>query len=253
MLRIVSTRSYLGQVQVLKLQPYVTGSEYPEVLDCHAHIDDLAVLSQLVNLEELEIIRVVIYSVPDWLGNLSRLKAVYLSKFVPHHAHPYFNLHRLAHIQQLKLRFVNEIPTELAALSNLELLMMDAWRSELDFGSLSTCPKLKVITIDSSRNLQSGYMTIKGLEKVPNLEAFQYLPEHLNGDIVLGEGGLINLKNFVATAGAGRLLLEGSPQAFERLCHGAKKIVISMHDKSATDEKIKVGIQGILRAARASV
>lgn len=68
-------------VQVLKLEPYVTGSDYPEVLDCHAHIDDLALLSQLVNLEELVIIRVVIYSVPDWLQNLSRLKVSAIEPF----------------------------------------------------------------------------------------------------------------------------------------------------------------------------
>lgn len=172
---------------------------------------------------------------------------------MPHHSEPSFNLHRLAHIQQLELRFVNEIPTELAVLSNLETLMMDAWSSKLDFGPLSTCTKLKVITIASSRSLRSGYMTITGLAKLPGLEAFQYVPEHLNGDvrIVLGEGGLIKMKDFVAIAGAGRLLLEGSPEAFESLCRGAKKIVISMHDESVTVEDLKEGVRGLLQAALA--
>jgi hypothetical protein len=59
---------------VLKLQPYVEGSKYPEVLECNAHIDDLAALSGLVNLEELQIICVVVHSTPEWFRELRQLK-----------------------------------------------------------------------------------------------------------------------------------------------------------------------------------
>jgi hypothetical protein len=129
--------------------------------------------------------------------------------------------------------------------------MMDACSSELDLAPLATCSNLRSVLVDSY-NPVGRYMSIKGLEKLPGLEAFQFVPgNQWNADvrILLGEG-LVKVKEFVVLIAAGRLLLEGPLRAFLDVCRGAAKIALSMHEKCCDDEKMREGIHCLLAAAR---
>jgi hypothetical protein len=129
--------------------------------------------------------------------------------------------------------------------------MMEACFLELDLAPLATCPNLRSVSVDSC-NEAGLYMTIRGLEKLPRLEAFQFIPENqwtADVRIVLGEG-LVKVKQFVVLIAAGRLLLEGPIRAFLDLCKNTTKIALSMHEKCLDDEKMREGIDRILAAAR---
>jgi hypothetical protein len=170
---------------------------------------------------------------------------------VRHRDHPDRHLHRLSHIQQLSLRFVIELPPEVATLSNLDTLMVDACSPELDLAALATCSNLRSVLVNSY-NLAGQYMTIKGLEKLPGLEAFQFVPGNqwtTDVRILLGEG-LVKVKEFVVLIAAGRLLLEGPIRTFLDMCKSAPKIALSMHEKCFDDEKLGEGIGRLLAAAR---